>query len=300
MSKRLSRLTETEARKMLEGIRWPDGPVCPKCGSREATALKGKSTRPGLYKCRDCRKQFTVTVGTIFERSHIKLADWVYAFDRMCCSKKGVSALQISRELEVTYKTGWFICHRIREAMSDGPGILSGKVEVDETYVGGKPRRNTRVTGETGRGTAKAPVLALVERGGRAKSMVVTDVTGKTLKAAIRENVYRKSWIFTDDFKPYNNIADDFLGHVRVNHTAGQYTGPFEAGTNEVESYFAILKRGVYGTFHSVSKKHLGRYCYEFDFRWNHRKVSDLERTLAALKGSEGKRLTYRQPDRVS
>lgn len=299
MAKKLCRLSEVEAREMLERIRWPNGACCVHCGSREVAALKGKSTRAGVYKCRDCRKQFTVTVGTIFERSHVPLADWVYAFDRMCASKKGISALQLSRELHVTYKTAWFMCHRVREAMSDDVGLLSGKVEVDETYVGGKPRHGDGIKHKQGRGTRKTPVLALVERDGRVKARVITAVNSANLKGAIYANVCPTSTIFTDELSAYFGVGAGFEGgHKTVHHASKQYVGPDGASTNTIESYFALIKRGVYGTFHNVSKKHLNRYCDEFSFRWNHRKVTDTERTLAALKGAEGKRLTYRQPDR--
>lgn len=294
MSKKLSRMSEPEARAMLEGIRWPNGVACVKCGSRSVGLLKGKATRPGVYKCRDCRKQFTVTVGTIFERSHINLADWVYAFDRMCCSKKGVSALQVQRELGVTYKTAWFMCHRIREAMNSDIGMLGGHVEVDETYVGGKPRPGTG-RHKRGHGTAKTPVLALVERDGRVKARVITAVSSWNLKLAIYENVSPASTIYTDELNAYQDIGFGFEGgHKTVNHGSRQYVGPDGASTNTIESYFALIKRGVYGTFHNVSKKHLNRYCDEFSFRWNGRKLTDTERTIEAIRGAEGKRLMYR------
>lgn len=225
MSKHLCRLTEDEARTFLEGIRWPDGPVCPHCGSKKVTALNGKSCRPGLKKCRACRKQFTVTVGTIFERSHIPLHDWVFVFDRMCSSKKGISAHQLARELEVTYKTGWFMCHRIREAMRSDIGMLSGEVEVDETYVGGKPRKGTGKH-KRGRGTSKTPAIALVERGGRVKAHVITSVNSSNLKGAIHENVSPSSTIYTDELGSYHGVGADFAGgHKTVNHGEGRYVG---------------------------------------------------------------------------
>ena len=288
----LYRMSEDNARLFLEGIRWPKGPICPHCKSDRVTALNGAKCRPGLKKCKACRKQFTVTVGTIFERSHIPLADWVYAFARMCASKKGVSAHQLHRELRVQYKTAWFMCHRIREAMRDNVGILSGQVEVDETYVGGKPRYKGQ--SKRGRGTKKTPVVALVERTGRVHSRVVTNVTGTTLKAAIRENVSSESVILTDDFRAYRGIGKHFVGgHKSTAHTLGEYAKEDGTHTNTVESYFALIKRGVYGTFHHVSSHHLPRYCDEFSFRWNHRMVTDEERTVAAIKQADGKRLTY-------
>lgn len=293
----LTRLTEEQARTMLEKIRWPEGPICPKCGSVNAVKLGGKAGEKGQCKCRDCRKKFTIRVGTIFEDSPIPLRDWVYAFSRMCASKKGISAHQLHRELGVTYKTAWFICHRIRHAMQqDGTLKLDGTVEVDETYVGGKPRK--KGVSKRGRGTKKQPVVALVERDGNVKSRVVADVTGKTLKGAIRESVDRSATIMTDEHAGYRGIGAEFDGgHKTVNHSSGEYARASDgACTNTVESHFALIKRGVYGTFHHVSKKHLQRYCDEFAFRWNHRKVTDGERTLAALEAVSGKRLMYRQP----
>lgn len=293
-----ARMTEIEARDLLESIRWPDGPVCPKCGSVNAMKMGGKAGEKGQCKCRDCRKSFTVRVGTIFEDSPIPLRDWVYAFSRMCSSKKGISAHQLHRELGVTYKTAWFMCHRIRHAMQqDGTLKLDGTVEVDETYVGGKPRHKGPHN-KRGRGTKKQPVVALVERDGRIKSRVVANVKGSTLKAAIRESVESTATIITDENSGYRGIGAEYAGgHKTVNHSAGEYSRQSDgACTNTVESHFALIKRGVYGTFHHVSKHHLQRYCDEFAFRWNHRHVSDGERIMAALGATDGKRLTYREP----
>jgi len=291
----LSRLTEEQARMMLEGIRWPNGPVCHECGSLNVVAINGKTARPGLKRCRDCRKQFTVTVGTIFESSHIPLRNWVYAFGRMCASKKGISALQLQRELDITYKTAWFMCHRIRYAMQDTTIVgtkLTGTVEVDETYVGGKPRYKGQ--SKRGRGTKKTPVLALIERKGNARTHVVCDVTSNTLKGSIRKHIDSSARIMTDDNSSYNGIGVEFDGgHEAVKHSAKEYARKDGANINTAESYFAIMKRGIYGTFHHVSTRHLPRYCDEFDFRWNHRKIDDGERTVAALAMTEGKRLTY-------
>jgi len=292
------RLTDDQARQHLESIRWPEGPICPHCGSVNAIKLQGKATRPGVCKCRDCRKQFTVTVGTIFERSHVPLQNWLYAFARMCASKKGISAKQLERELEVTYKTAWFMCHRIRHAMQgELSGPLVGTVEVDETYVGGKPRKGTGIKHKRGRGTSKVPVVALVERNGNVRTRVICDVTGKTLKSAIRTNVHSSATIMTDEHRGYLGIGGEFSGgHRTVCHGTGEYAKPDGTNTNTVESFFALIKRGVYGNFHHVSRKHLQRYCDEFSFRWNQRKVTDGERTLAALRSTEGKRLMYRMP----
>jgi transposase-like protein len=306
--RQLFRMTEDEAREFLERVRWPKGPICPHCGSDKVTALQGKSTRPGVKKCRTCRKQFTVTVGTIFHRSHIPLRDWVYAFARICASKKGVSALQLQRELGLTYKSAWFMAHRIRYAMRQEPlaGMLRGVVEVDEAYIGGKvrkhvdreKRRQARLAGRRIPLHTMSTVVTLVERDGRAVSRVVTDVTKETLHGAIRDLVDEGSTINTDELRGYIGVGTHFEGgHKRVNHSKGEYyRHEDDAGTNTVECYFSLLKRGVYGAFHNVSKQHLPRYLDEFDFRWNHRKVTDMERTVAAIEGAEGKRLSYRSP----
>lgn len=292
-------LSEDQARQMLEGIRWPNGPQCPRCESKNIGSLGGG--RPGLYRCRDCRSgkrknQFTVTVGTIFERSHIKLNIWIAVFNRMCASKKGVSALQIKREMGVSYQTAWFMCHRVRLAMKQEPlsGMLKGTVEVDEAYIGGKPRFKGQ--SKCGRGTRKTPVVVLVERNGNAVNHRVKRVGAKDLKGAIREVVDRKSTIMTDEWASYRGIGKEFDGgHEVVNHSRGEYVRG-NAYTNTAESYFALLKRGIHGAFHHVSKKHLDRYCDEFSFRWNHRKANDAERTMAALRQTVGKRLIYSPP----
>jgi len=294
----VSTLTEEEARRTLERIRWPSGPVCPHCGSVEATKLEGKAHRAGLYKCRGCEGQFTATVGTIMEDSHLPIRTWLLAFSIMCSSKKGVSALQLQRQLGLgSYRSAWHLAHRIRHAMGKEPlaGLLRGTVEVDETYVGGKPRKGTG-RHKSGRGTAKVPVMALVERNGRVRAHTIAGVDGKTLKDAIREQVHGTATIMTDELTSYSGIGDHFEGgHHTVNHSKDEYRRG-EAGTNEVEAYFALLKRGIMGSFHHVSKKHLDRYCDEFSFRWNYRKVSDGLRTVEAIKSGEGRRLMYKDP----
>ena len=297
----LTKLNETEAREYLEKVRWPEGPVCPHCGSKEATKLQGKSTRPGVYKCKskECRKQFTVTVGTIFERSHIPLRDWIIAFHLMCASKKGISAHQLHRQTGITYKSAWFMCHRIREAMRMEPEAQSmqGVVEADETYVGGKPRYPGKGN-PTGRGTAKQAVALLVERDGTARCAPVYSPSSTELKEPIRQYVARSATIITDEFASYRGIGSAFQGgHHTVNHGGKEYArkeGELTIHTNTAESFFALLKRGHYGTYHHLSKKHINRYCDEFAFRWSHRKVTDGQRRDAALKGSEGKRLKYK------
>jgi len=293
----VGRLTEDEARKILEDIRWPDGIECPHCKSKDIVRINGKSekVRDGLLRCRDCRRQFTVTVGTIMERSHITLRQWVQAFYSMCSHKKGVSSLQLQRNLGLhSYRSAWHLTHRIRSAMREDPlaSLLKGVVEVDETYIGGKPRKGGNgETNKRGRGTKKAPVVAMVERKGNIVSRPIENVTAKTLKSAIREAVDRESKIITDEYESYAGIGKEFEGgHETVNHGLGEYVRG-DASTNTAESYFALLKRGVHGTFHHISKKHLSRYCNEFSFRWDNRKVGDGQRTEEAVKGVKGKRL---------
>lgn len=299
-------LTESEARRHLEMVRWPNGPVCPHCESTNVYRMEGKTTRPGLLACRDCRGHFTVTVGTVMEDSHLDLSIWVRAFHFMATAKKGVSALQLQRNLGIgSYRSAWFLAHRIREAMRIEPmnSKLHGTVEVDETYVGA---RKPRVKGSSkrGRGTSKQPVMVLVERGegGKARSRVIADVSGPTLKGAIKQFVSKKGQISTDENNAYNGIAMHFDGgHVTVNHRSEQYVDKSTgASTNTAESYFALIKRGIVGSFHHVSKKHLPRYCDEFQFRWNGRTLEDVERRDAAVEGAEGKRLYYRQPENPS
>ena len=294
----LTALTEDDCRAYLEKIRWPDGAVCPHCGSKEVTELRGVSTTRGTYKCKSkaCRKKFTVRVGTIFESSHIKLRHWVMAFHLMCASKKGISAHQLHRSIGVTYKTAWFMCHRIRHAMEEGSGLLSGTVECDETYVGGKPR--VPGSSKRGAGTKKQPVMVLVERDGRANCLPVENVDASSLKSEIRVRVTKDSVIMTDELSSYRGIGKEYARHVTVNHKSKKYArrcpDGFNANTNTAESFFALLKRGHYGVFHNLSKRHIQRYCHEFAFRWNHRKVSDGARMIAAIQGAEGKRLTYK------
>ena len=296
---------EDAARAHLERQRWPNGPVCPHCNSDDVARLAGEKHRAGVFQCRNsaCREQFSVTVGTVMERSHIPLAKWVLAIQLMAASKKGVSAKQIERTLGVTYRTAWFMMHRIREAMAPAQGTPeagpiggSGKVvESDETFVGGKAK-NAHKSKPIPK---KHAVHALVERGGKAHASHVPDVSAKTLRKAINKHVARGTTMNTDDALAYYHMSREFAAHGVVNHSAGEYVS--KDGTthiNTAESYFAIFKRGVMGSFHSISEAHLQRYLDEFSFRWNHRQslgVEDDERAAAIIKAAEGKRLTYRR-----
>ena len=287
-------LTEDQARQLLEQVRWPNGPVCPHCKQSERIGvLNGEKHRKGLYKCYGCRKQFTVTVGTMMHRSHITLRQWVVAFYSICAHKKGVSALQLQRDLGLgSYEAAWHLAHRIREAMNEEPmqSLIAGAVEVDETYVGGKSRQ-----GKRGRGSErKTPVVAVIGREGGIKVASSPNVGSKALKTIITGAVEPSATIYTDEWPGYNGIGMAFAGgHETVCHGQKEYARG-SAHVNHAESFFALLKRGVHGTFHSISKKHLDRYCDEFAFRWNLRDTTDGQRTVAAMSGMDGKRLEYK------
>jgi transposase-like protein len=295
---------DDKARELFESIRWPNGPVCPHCKSKEPYRIVGKKgskspTRKGVWKCKTCRKAFTATVGTVLEGSHIPISKWMMTFFILGSSKKGISAHQIHRMVGVTYKTAWFLCHRVRYAMGTGAAteLLKGVVETDETYVGGKPAPGT---GTAGRGTKhKVPVVALVQRGGDVRTKVVAGVSKKNLRPFVEANIDKSATVNTDEFPTYEPLFKDWARHDTVNHNEKEYARHNADGTvshtNTAESFFSLLKRGVYGAFHHVSKEHLPKYCEEFSFRWNHRKVSDGQRMVEAVKMVEGKRLTYRQ-----
>lgn len=289
---------DVAAREALEAVRWPNGPFCPQCGNldqEKITKGQGKVARSGLYYCAACNGQFTVTVGTVMERSKIPLSKWLLAMHLMGASKKGMSALQLQRMLGVTYKTAWFLCHRIREAMlpvSSGPiGGQNKVVEADETFIGGK--KKNRAYTETA--PKKHTVLTLVERDGESRSFHVADVTTKTLRGKIEATADRGSHLMTDEFVSYEPVGREYAGHSTVNHSADEYVrlGGF-AHINTAESRFSLMKRAVYGTHHSISEAHLSRYLAEWDFKWNTRKITDGERAALIAKGIEGKRLTYR------
>jgi transposase-like protein len=291
---------EAEAREWLERELWPDGAICPHCGTvGEATLMQGKSHRPGLYQCNSCREPFTVTVGTLYERSKIPLNKWLAATHLLMASKKGMSALQVGRLLGLSKKTAWFLCHRIRESLREiNPDMLGGDgkvVEFDETFVGGKEankHRNKRKAGNIG-GKGKEPVFALVERGGKVRSHHVPDVSAKTLRPILEAQIKTDTRTMSDDGGA--RVGHDRPFHQSVNHSIGEYVRG-DAHTNTIEGYFSIMKRGINGVYHHVSQQHLKRYLAEFDFRYNERSglgVTDAERMAKSVKGIVGKRLTY-------
>ena len=288
---------ESKAIGFIERLIWPDGPVCPHCGAYERQGhIKGKSARPGLRKCGECRKQYTYKIGTVFEGSHIPATKWLMAIYMMCSSKKGVSAKQIERGLGISYKSAWHLCHRIRLAMTQEPlkgklGVGGGVVEVDETYIGGKPSRNFHKSHTP---QPKPIVVALIERDGRVRTFPMPHAQKGPLQALVRMNVDSTAHIMTDMARAYHGIGKHFASHGAINHSKEYVRGVIH--TNFAESYFSLLKRGLFGTFHHVSKQHMPRYLREFEFRWNMRHDTDVERTVAAIKGAKGKRLMYREP----
>lgn len=292
---------EEAAYAFVEARIWPRGAICPHCGGTERNKLmEGKATRVGLYKCYDCRKQFTVKIGTIFESSHIKLHLWLQAIFLMSSSKKGISSNQLHRTLGVTLKSAWFMSHRIREAMRDDSGTLLGGggsiVEADETYMGAQKGAKV-VKG----GAHRSKVVSLVSREGKTRSFHVANVDGDNLKPILMAHIAKDSHLMTDGARHYKKIGKEFALHESTNHTQKEYAKDSKvkgvrAHSNTAESYFGILKRGIIGTYHHVSEHHLQRYINEFDFRFSNRKslgVNDFERALNLLVGVKGKRLTY-------
>jgi len=288
------------AREYLERKVWPQGPVCPHCGScAKPYELKGKSNRPGLYKCADCREPFTVTVGTIFESSKVGLHKWLLAIYLLCSSKKGMSSHQLHRTIGVTYKTAWFMTHRIREAMEHPQHQKFGSggepVEVDETYWG------TLQSAPKARGGAqhKMKIVSLVERDGAKKTHVLPRITAGNVRQVLKAQVHERARLMTDESSIYQTVGLEYAEHGVVNHSAGEYARG-DITTNSAESSFALLKRGLHGTFHHVGEQHLHRYASEFDFRWNHRVklgYNDKQRADILLTQITNKRLTYRRTD---
>lgn len=293
---------EEAARALLERMRWPHGVTCPRCGGTDpykitpsGESTKKRTTRNGLWKCKACRKQFTVTVGTVFEDSHIPMTKWLQAIYLLCASKKGISAHQLHRMLGITYKSAWFMAHRLRYAMTQQPLLqkLSGVVEVDETYIGGRRRYQPGRPGP--RDDKKSPVMALVERGGRVRTFVLERVTSDNVQRHIRDVCDPSSRMMSDELNVYHGLDMGFAGHESVKHKDREYVRG-QAHTNTVEGFFSLLKRGINGVYHHVGKQHLGRYVDEFAFRYGTRTMTDAERATLAMQSGEGKRLTYRQP----
>jgi transposase-like protein len=295
---------KAKARAHLEALRWPDGPVCPHCGVVDnSKRLQGESTRPGVYKCRDCRLPFSVTVGTVFERSKIALNKWLLAAHLMASSKKGFSAHQLHRAIKVTYKTAWFMMHRLREAMKDlDTGMLggpdsSGIVEADEVYLG-----KVKGQGKGAHYANKQKVVALVERQGRVRAFHVPTVNVHTVKTILKGQVAQSARLMTDSAGVYEKIGKGFASHDTVNHAKGEYARG-DVTTNTVEGYFGILQRGLRGIYQHVSPEHLHRYVNEFSFRYNNRSsrgIEDAERAARLLVAIGGKRLTYRRIDETA
>lgn len=300
---------EGEAYKFLESIRWADRQVCPHCGSIDRSIFlepKGgvRKTRTGkisarrVWKCLDCREQFSVLVGTIFEGTHIPLFKWLLAFHMLASAKNGIAAFELHRTLHISVESAWFMAHRIRFALEGEPTKekLTGIVEADETYFGGAAKNMHRFDRERkikGRGPAgKTSVVSLVERGGSVRSQVVADVSGKTLGDVLRKHAAPSATLMTDTAGAYGEVGDEFTSHETVNHTAGEYVRR-NAHTNTAEGYFSQLKRSIDGTHHHVSEPHLHRYLGEFDFRYNTRKMGDGERMIKAIEQTTGKRLEY-------
>jgi len=290
---------EAKATAHMEADRWPDGAVCPHCGSVNVTKMGG-ATQAGMFMCNGCRDKFTCRTGTVFERSHIPLHKWLLALHIMAASKKSVSALQLQRMLGLgSYRTAWFMCHRCREAMKPAEatsGPLGGEgeiVEIDETFIGGKAKN---------RAFRKAPpkketVVALVQRNGTSRSRHVADVTAKTLRPLVLKEVEANSTLMTDELVTYEWIGKHYAGHEKVNHGRKEYARDGKWHVNTAECRFSLMKRAVFGAHHSVSEAHLHRYLVEWDYKWNTRKLTDGERASVALKGAEGRRMTYRGPD---
>jgi transposase-like protein len=304
--------TEADAYRLLEDLRWDGRPICPHCGSvRQHYFLKpanGKTrkTRTGsaserrVWKCADCRKQFSALTGTIFHGTKIPVRKWLFVIFEMCSSKNGVAAREIQRKYDLTEKSAWYMLHRIREAMKREPlaGLLSGRVVADETWIGGKPsNRHGHKKGKGNQGNSdKLPVVALVSREtGEVRSKAVPNVTGSTLKAVLDKHVDpAATHLHTDQSTSYKRLGGDFASHSAVDHSAGEYVRG-DVSTNQAEAFFSQLKRSIDGTHHRVSREHLSRYLAEFDFRFSTCKASDTERMQRLLRQVRGRRLTYRE-----
>lgn len=299
--------TDEKAREYLEAVRWQNGRTCPHCGNADDSRIyaiaKNAATevRAGLYECAECKSQFTVTVGTVFERSKVAIRHWLVAYYMLCTSKKGCSALQLQRMLGIgSYRTAWFMFHRIRYAMRDGVFTtpLTGTVEADETYIGARRKRGTR-RGRPGFGSHKAPVVALVQRGGKVRSMHMPQVTARNLKAVLSQHIDPSATLMTDEYASYKQPGKRFAKHETVNHSADEYVRG-AAHVNTAEGFFSLLKRGINGVYHHVGKQHLNQYLGEFDFRYNTRKMTDGQRTIEGIRQIDGKRLMLKRPKKAA
>lgn len=295
---------EDAARAFMEELRWgknAENAACPHCGTVDPyrlTPKPGSTTRKGVWKCRagQCRKQFTVTVGTVFESSHIPLSKWLLAIHLLASSKKGISAHQLHRNLGITYEAAWFMAHRLRYAMMQGPlfDLLKGDVEIDETYVGARKKRGTK-RGRPGPDSHKTPVVALIERKtGRVRAMPMPRITAENLKAAVKKHVSPDARMITDELTAYKSVSAETQNpHEFVHHGSGQYVRG-DVHVNTAEGFFSLLKRGINGVYHHVGRGHLGRYVDEFSFRYEHRQTTDGQRAALIVLGGDGKRLMYR------
>ncbi len=302
--------SEEEAYKFLEATRWENGVLCPHCQNTGADFIEpengerktrtGKVTYRRVWRCQNCKKQFSVLVGTIFEDSRIPLSKWLLAIHELNADKNGISSCELGRKLGITQKSAWFMAQRIRFAMAHTSleEKLTGTVEVDETYIGGleeNKHASKKTAGTQGRSTkTKTPVLSSVQRGGKVYSTTMKTVSSKNIREILNEQVSHEAVLNTDTFPAYNSVGKEFAGHETVDHGAGEYVRG-KAHTNTAEGYFSQLKRSLSGTFHHVSEKHLDRYLAEFDYRYNTRKEKDGDRTKNAIKRVAGKRLTYRK-----
>lgn len=297
---RAATLNELAAVEFLERQRWEAQPACARCGSVEVYQMMGRNgarNKDYRWRCRDCREMFTVRTGTIFEETRLPLRVWVYAIWKACSSKKGISALQLSREMEITHKSALFILRRIRHGLGEQEQPkLAGTIEVDEFYVGPRRPRQKGIS-KQGRGTLKTPVVGIVQRDGEVRFRMMERITAENLSNFIAENADLSCRIITDDFNLYKKVGRKFEGgHEVVTHSAGEYVRPgTDVHSNTVEGVFSLIRRGVMGTFHSVSRKHLPNYLNEFQFRWNTRKMDDGQRVARAIKQIDGKRLEYRE-----
>jgi transposase-like protein len=305
--------TEAAAYEYLEGLRWPDQPICPHCGSINKhyflkpsngvsrTTTRGTQSERRVWACKDCRKQFSATTDTIFHSSKVPLRKWLFVFFEMCSNKNGIAAREISRKYGVAPKTAWFMTQRIREAMAnDRSGKLSGNIVADETYIGGDPKnwhKNDPRRPKSGRGTNKAKVVALIEaESGEIRTKVVTTVSGPTIRRIIKENVdISKSTLHSDSFGSYKTIGKEMVAHHVVNHNMGQYVTELSDGTNKAENFFSQLKRSIDGTHHCISPEHLHRYLIEFAFRHGSHMISDTERMVRLMGQVPGRRMTYKR-----